>query len=88
MVHVIFSILIFVMAMVTGMQFHIASVLKSGNIQQIAASSYTADLIGSAAGALLVNAWIVPSLGLIPSLLVVAAINASAILIMLVKKHE
>jgi spermidine synthase len=88
MVHLIFSILIFAMAMITGAQFHIASVLKSGNIQQIAARSYSADLIGSAAGALLVNAWIVPSLGLIPSLLVVATVNASAVLVMLVKKHE
>jgi predicted membrane-bound spermidine synthase len=75
------------MAMITGAQFHIASVLKSGNIQQVAESSYSADLIGSAAGALLVNAWIVPSLGLITSLFVVAGINASAILLMLVKKH-
>jgi spermidine synthase len=86
-VHVIFSILIAVMAMITGAQFHVASVIKSGNIQQVAASSYSADLLGSAAGALLVNAWIVPSLGLVTSLLVVAGINASAIVLMLVKKH-
>ena len=87
LVYTAFSILIIGMAMITGAQFHIASVLKSGNIQQVAASSYSADLIGSAAGALLVNAWIVPSLGLITSLFVVAGINASAILLMLVKKH-
>jgi len=87
LVHMMFSILIVGMAMITGAQFHIASVLKSGNLQLVAASSYSADLAGSAAGALLVNAWIVPSLGLVTSLFVVAGINASAIVLMLVKKH-
>jgi len=86
-IHLIFSFLIIIMAMITGAQFHIASVLKEGNISQIAASSYSADLIGSAVGALLVNAWLVPLLGFIDSLLIVTLGMVSAIIIMILKKH-
>jgi spermidine synthase len=87
LVQSIFSVLIIGMAVITGVQFHIASVLKSGKIQEVAARSYSADLIGSAAGALLVNAWIVPSSGLINALIVVAGINAAVVVSMLFKKH-
>ncbi len=87
LVYLIFSVLIIGMAIITGAQFHIASVLKSGKIQEVAARSYSADLIGSAAGALLVNAWIVPSSGLINALIVVACINAAVVVSMLLKKH-
>jgi hypothetical protein len=87
-VYAIFSILIFSMAMVTGAQFHIATVLKTGNIKQVAASSYSADLVGSAAGALLVNAWIIPFWGLTVSLVVVACINVLAIFFMVVKHNR
>lgn len=86
-VYVIFSLLIISIAMITGAQFHIASVLKKGNIQQTAAEIYSADLVGSAIGALLVNAWLVPFFGLVNSLLVVAGVIVFAILLMLVKRQ-
>jgi spermidine synthase len=87
LVHGIFSVLIFGMAMITGAQFHIASVLKSGNIQQVAASSYSADMLGSAAGALLVNALIVTSFGFITSLYVVVGVSIFGIILLLIKKQ-
>ncbi len=87
LVHLIFSLLIFCIAFVTGAQFHIASILKTGNINQVAAVNYSADLIGSAAGALLINAWIVPLVGFIYSLLIVSAVIIAAIILMSLKKH-
>ena len=74
------------MAVITGAQFHIASVLKQGNILQVASGIYSADLVGSAAGALLLNAWIVPYFGLVNSLLVVVGVSVSALVIMLFRK--
>jgi len=87
MIHLLSSSLIFCMAIVTGAQFHFASILKAGDIQKVAATNYSADLLGSATGALLVNALIVPFLGLIVSLWVVAGFGLLTILLMLVKKR-
>jgi len=87
LIHLLFSTLIISMATVTGAQFHVASVLKAGDIQKVAAINYSADLLGSATGALLVNALIVPFLGLIVSLWVLAGFSVFAILLMLVKKR-
>jgi predicted MFS family arabinose efflux permease len=86
LIYLVFSLLILGMAAITGVQFHIASGLKPGEIQQIAATVYSADLLGSASGALLVNAFIVPMLGLVNALLVVAGVILVVILLMLVKK--
>jgi spermidine synthase len=86
MMHFLFSLLFASIAMVTGSQFHIASVLKAGDITKVAATNYSADLVGSAAGAILVNAWIIPSFGFIASLLVVAGASICGIILMLIKK--
>jgi len=88
LMHVLFSGLIVGMAMVTGAQFHVASILKGGSIQKVAATNYSADLTGSAAGAVLVNAGLVPFLGLITSLLVVAGVGVMGVLLMVVKKQS
>jgi spermidine synthase len=87
LVHLLFSLLIICMAIVSGAQFHFASILKAGDIQKVAATNYSADLVGSATGALLINALIVPFLGLIVSLWVVAGFGVLTILLMLVKKR-
>ena len=87
LMHLCFILLIVCMATVTGAQFHIASILKTGDINQVAATTYSADLIGSAAGAILINALIVPFFGFINSLLVIAAVTTLAIFLMLMKKH-
>lgn len=86
LMHLIFSSLIFCIALITGAQFHVASVLKAGKISQVAGTNYSAELIGSAVGAILLNAWIVPSFGLINSLIVVAGVCVAAIILMMIKK--
>jgi hypothetical protein len=87
MMHILFSLLIIGIATVTGILFHIASILKSGDINKVAASNYSADLIGSAAGAILINAWIVPSFGFIVSILIVTGVSMCGIILMLIKKQ-
>jgi len=86
--HFLFILLIISIAIVTGAQFHVASILKSGNINRVAATSYSADLIGSATGAVLINAGLLPVFGFTPSLLAVAGVCVTGIILMLVKKHE
>jgi spermidine synthase len=87
LIHGIFCLLILTIALVTGAQFHIVTVMKTGDLQQIAASSYSAELVGSAAGAIIVNSWIVPYLGFITSLVIIGIVNTSVLLIMLIKKQ-
>jgi len=86
LLHFLFGILIIGISVTTGAQFHIASVRKSGDLNKAAATNYSADLIGSAAGALLINAWIVPSFGFNVSLLILSAICIFGIILMLIKK--
>ncbi len=87
LMHFLFSLLIVSIAIVTGTQFHITSVLKTGEINKVAATNYSAELAGSATGAIIINAWIVPSFGLIASLIVVSVVSVSGIILMLLKKQ-
>lgn len=88
LLHFLFGLLILGISITTGAQFHIASVLKSGDVNRVAATNYSADLIGSAAGALLINAWIVPAFGLINSLWILTVCGVSAVILMLLKKRK
>ena len=88
LMHILYGLLIVGIATVTGALFHIASILKSGDINKVAATNYSADLAGSAAGALLVNAWIVPSYGFIASLFIVAGVSMCGIILLLIKKQD
>ncbi len=82
----LFILLVTGMAAVTGAQFHIASIVKQDGLKKIAATTYSADLLGSATGAILVNAWLVPMWGMTNSLLVIAGVNIMAVLLLLLKK--
>jgi spermidine synthase len=88
LMHFLFGFLIICIASVSGAQFCIASILKSGGINKVAATNYSADLIGSAAGAVLINAWIIPSFGFIASLFVLIGGCILGIILMLIKKQD
>ncbi len=88
LIHLVFSLLIVCIAAIAGAQFHIASVIKSGGIKQVAAINYSAELLGSATGALLVNVWLVPLCGIINSLLIITGFVALTSVLMIVKKHS
>lgn len=88
LVHVAFGILILGIAMATGVQFHTVTILKPGSLHQVASASYSAELLGSATGALLVTTLVIPFWGFTVSLLGIACFNGFAVLLMLVKKRK
>ena len=86
-VHLIFMILIFSIGILTGIQFALASKLRTINISVIAATAYGSDLLGSAVGALLVSALLVPYFGIIKVSLIIGLLNIiTGVLIMLKTK--
>ena len=74
-VHLIFLILIVTIAILTGLQFALASKLRVASITTTAATAYGSDLFGSAVGALLVSAFLIPYFGLIKVCFIIAIVN-------------
>ncbi|MFC2098300.1 fused MFS/spermidine synthase [Bacteroidota bacterium] len=73
--HSVFVTLTFSVAFLTGLLFATAALIRKSSIQNTAGSLYSADLSGSAAGALIMAILMVPLLGLSTSLLVLLLIN-------------
>jgi spermidine synthase len=65
LVALIFSILTLVVALFIGMEFAFAVKLKKENIGSVASELYGIDLFGSAAGALLTAAYLLPRFGVV-----------------------
>ncbi len=82
----IFSLLTLALAIMVGMEFPIAAKLDFTSVKETASKLYTADLIGSAIGALITAAFLVPLLGLINVCIAVAAVNLISAFIILTKK--
>lgn len=59
----------------TGFQFSKASIYNTGSYAEISGKTYSYDLVGSAAGALAVSIYLVPELGIIGSVWILAGIN-------------
>jgi len=59
----------------TAVHFAMSAVLQKNDVSTVASKIYSADLIGSAGGALLVSVLIIPSLGLMNTGLLLGAIN-------------
>jgi spermidine synthase len=59
----------------TGFQFAQSSQLQSGNFAGISGKTYSFDLIGSAFGALVLSIFLVPKLGIVGSVWLIASIN-------------
>lgn len=62
---IILSVLIFISALLVGIEFSFASKLPLQNTVKIASEIYSADLFGSAIGSLLIASFIVPLAGII-----------------------
>ena len=74
LVHTIFSFTTFVFALFIGAEFAVASRLQKGNVSTIASNLYSVDLVGSAIGALLVTAYLIPLLGITKVCFIVAGL--------------
>jgi len=75
MITMIFIVLITVIGILTGLQFALASRLRTTSISRIASSTYASDLLGAAVGAILVAAFFIPYFGIIKVSLIVAILN-------------
>jgi spermidine synthase len=74
-VYFIFFLLTLVISILTGMQFSLASKIKKEKISVIASETYAADLLGSAAGMILVSVILFPLLGIVNLCLLIGGFN-------------
>lgn len=63
-VHSLFLVLTLLISFLVGSLFSIASRIQKGNVSAVTASIYSSDLAGSAFGALIVSAFLIPLIGL------------------------
>jgi len=59
-------LLAFAVAVLIGLEFSLAAMMRKGGVQRVASELYGIDLIGSALGALLAGAYLIPAVGLLP----------------------
>jgi spermidine synthase len=73
--YVVFILLTLVLSFITGLEFSLASALGSRDITSKMSSNYSADLFGSAIGAIAITLILLPFLGIMTSCLVLVALN-------------
>ena len=86
--HTIFYLLTLLISMMTGLQFAIATKIRKSKIPSLAAESYSSDLLGSAIGALLTSALLIPLLGIIYVGILIGFLNIICGLIILLRINK
>jgi len=81
----VFPFMTFLIAVLVGLEFSIASLLRGGSLSDVASELYAVDLIGSALGALLVTTVLIPSVGLAGVCFIVALLTILTGIIALTK---
>jgi len=71
----IITLLTFMFAVLTGIQYQLATRLRDGTAPEVASSTYSADLLGSAFGVFLVAVFIFPLIGMVFTGLLLAGLN-------------
>ena len=74
-VHFIFFILTIAISFLVGTLFSIGSHIQKGNVPAVTSGIYSADLAGSAFGALIVSVFLIPLIGLVKVSIAVGLIN-------------
>jgi predicted membrane-bound spermidine synthase len=87
-VHASVFLLTFVIAVLVGAEFSIASDLRRGIPQRVASELYGVDLIGSALGALLVAIVLIPLLGAVAASIVPGILSISAAVVAVVWRKK
>jgi spermidine synthase len=75
MVYVVFLLLTLILSFITGLEFSLASAIGSKDITLRISSNYSADLFGSAIGAIVTTLILLPILGIVTSCLVLVGMN-------------
>ncbi|OGU61011.1 MAG: hypothetical protein A2V66_09705, partial [Ignavibacteria bacterium RBG_13_36_8] len=78
-IHAVFIVLTFIISLIIGVEFALASKLKRGTVAYAASEVYSFDLIGSAFGALLVTVYLIPILGIFLVGILIGALNLIAV---------
>jgi spermidine synthase len=74
-IHILFYLLTVFISLFIGIEYSLASVIREQKISTIAAKNYSADLFGSAMGAIITTILLFPLLGLIWTCFVLALLN-------------
>jgi len=77
-VQLIFYIVSFVIATVAGVEFSMASVLRTDKVSSVVSELYGIDLLGSALGAVITAAFLIPLAGVLNSALIISAMNIAS----------
>ena len=85
---IIFFILIFIAATITGQEFLLAAELKQKKYSEISGINYATDLAGSAFGAFLTTIFLLPFFGLIYTCIIVASLNIFSGLLALAESRK
>lgn len=86
LVHSVFLLLTFALACVVGVEFAMASRLRQGSVASVASELYSIDLMGSAIGAFVVTAYLVPVLGIMNVSMIVGALSFVSGTVLLVRR--
>ena len=77
--------LVFITGLLTGIQFAMSASLRKTTVIRSSGESFSADLLGSAVGVMLVSVYMVPQLGLPLTGVVLAGLNAIALVVVWMK---
>lgn len=88
LLHTIFYVLTLLISIMTGFQFAIATKIRKSKIPSLAAESYSSDLLGSAIGALLTSALLIPLIGIINVGILIGFFNIICVLIIWLKRNR
>ncbi|HDY86928.1 MAG TPA: hypothetical protein ENH82_02295 [bacterium] len=87
-IHLVFFALTVIIALLIGMEFSLASKLQPRKISSIAAEIYSVDLLGSAIGALLVTAYLIPFLGIVKVGIIIGLLNIASGVVCFLKRGK
>jgi len=87
-VQVAYCILILIIGGLTGMTFSLSSKIIKKDISSVAAETYGADLFGSAIGAIVLSAFLLPLLGVLKVCLLIGLFNLASGLNLYVKRNS
>ncbi len=81
LVHIIFFILTFIISLIVGFLFAIATLIQKEAISEISAKVYSVDLLGAALGALIISILLIPLAGIIYTGIILGILNLLCALI-------
>ena len=86
--HATFGILTLIISILVGIEFSLASKIQMGNTASVTAKIYSADLLGSAIGALIVTTYLIPLLGIIKVSIIIGIFNLLIGMVIFMKRHN